>query len=110
MMDKNYVEQRDEGYWIRGTRISLDSVVYAFQRGAAPESIQRAFPLLTLEEIYGAITFYLAHKQEIDTYLEQAETAFAFQAQAINAAAQTANPDLLQRLRQARQARETTGR
>jgi uncharacterized protein (DUF433 family) len=72
-MEKSYVEQRDSGYWITGTRISLDSIVYAFKRGAAPESIQRAFPLLTLEEIYGAITFYLAHEQEIDTYLAQAE-------------------------------------
>jgi uncharacterized protein (DUF433 family) len=55
-MEKSYVEQRDGGYWMTGTRISLDSLVYAFKRGAAPESIQRAFPLLTLEEIYGAIT------------------------------------------------------
>src|SRR5436309_14022721 len=61
VMEKSYVEQRDGGYWITGTRISLDSIVYAFKRGAAPESIQRALPLLTLEEIYGAITFYLAH-------------------------------------------------
>ena len=52
-MEKSYVEQRDGGYWMTGTRISLDSIVYAFKRGAAPESIQRAFPLLTLEEIYG---------------------------------------------------------
>jgi uncharacterized protein (DUF433 family) len=68
-MEKSYVEQRDGGYWITGTRISLDSLVYAFKRGAAPESIQRAFPLLTLEEIYGAITFSLAQAQDIDTYL-----------------------------------------
>ncbi len=30
-MDKAYVEKRDGGYWIKGTRISLDSIVYAFQ-------------------------------------------------------------------------------
>jgi uncharacterized protein (DUF433 family) len=108
MMERSYVEQRDGGYWIRGTRISLDSIVYAFKRGAAPESIQRAFPLLTLEEIYGAITFYLAHAQDIDTYLAQAETGFAVQASALNAAARTANPALFQRLEHMRQARETT--
>jgi uncharacterized protein (DUF433 family) len=104
---KSYVEQRDGGYWITGTRISLDSIVYAFKRGAAPESIQRAFPLLTLEEIYGAITFYLAHAQEIDTSLAQAEVEFAVQASALNAAARKANPALFQRLEQMRQARET---
>src|SRR5262245_34389205 len=108
VMEKSYVEQRDGGYWLTGTRISLDSLVYAFKRGAAPESIQRAFPLLTLEEIYGAITFYLAHAQEIDTYLAQAEAAFAVQASALNAAARKANPALFQRLEQMRQARETS--
>jgi uncharacterized protein (DUF433 family) len=107
-MEKIYVEQRNGGYWITGTRISLDSIVYAFKRGAAPESMQRAFPLLTLEEIYGAITFYLAHEQEIDTYLAQPEATFEVQARALNAAARTANPALFQRLEQARHARETT--
>src|SRR5215831_9010098 len=107
IMEKSYVEQRDGGYWITGTRISLDSIVYAFKRGAAPESIQRAFPLLTLEEVYGAITFYLAHAQEIDTYLAQAEAELAIKASALNAAARAANPALFQRLEQMRQARET---
>ena len=107
VMEKSYVEQRDNGYWITGTRISLNSIVYAFKRGVALESIQWAFPLLTLEEIYGAMTFYLAHAQEIDTYLTQAEAEFAVQASALNAAARKANPALFQRLEQMRQARET---
>jgi uncharacterized protein (DUF433 family) len=107
-MEKIYVEQRDGGYWITGTRISLDSIVYAFKRGAAPESMQRAFPLLTLEEVYGAITFYLAHEREIDAYLAQAEAEFEAQAKALNAAARTGNPALFQRLEHTRHARETT--
>lgn len=72
-MSKDYVEQRDSGYWITDTRISLDSIVYTFRRGASPESIQRSFPLLTLEQVYGAITFYLAHQPEINTYLQRGE-------------------------------------
>jgi uncharacterized protein (DUF433 family) len=75
-MSKQYVEKRDEGYWITGKRISLDSVVYAFRRGQSPESIRRSFPLLTLEEIYGAIAFYLANQTEIDEYLLQEEAEF----------------------------------
>ena len=106
-MDKSYVEQRDGGYWMQGTRVSLDSIVYAFKRGMAPESMQRAFPLLTLEEIYGAITFYLAHEQEIEAYLKRAEAEFASQARDLNAAARAGNPELFRRLRKARQARET---
>lgn len=57
-LTKQYIEQRDEEYWIEGTRISLDSVVYAFLEGESPESIAQNFPLLSLEQIYGAITFY----------------------------------------------------
>ena len=75
-MSKNYVENRDDGFWIAGKRISLDSIVYAFRRGQSPESINRSFPLLTLEEIYGAIAFYLSNRAEIDDYLKSEESAF----------------------------------
>ena len=51
---------------LEGTRISLDSIVYASTRGG-PESIQRAFPLLTLEEIYGAITSFIWYTSRILT-------------------------------------------
>jgi uncharacterized protein (DUF433 family) len=65
-----YVEQRNGGYYVSGTRVSLDSVVHEFLRGAAPETIFRSFPLLgSLERVYGAITFYLAHKAEVDQHL-----------------------------------------
>lgn len=109
-MEQNYVEQRDGGYWIKGTRISLDSVVYAFKRGAAPESIKRSFPLLSLEEIYGAITFYLAHEQQIDSYLEQSEKEFEARGKEMNAQARSRNPELFERLEKAREERGVTRR
>ena len=52
-MSKEYVNLQDGSYRIRGTRVSLDSVVYAYRRGASPESIQRSFPALTLEQVHG---------------------------------------------------------
>ena len=70
---KNYLEYRNEGYWVCGTRVSLDSVVYAFRSGLSPESIVQSFPLLTLEQVYGAIAFYLANRTDIDAYLSQEE-------------------------------------
>ena len=36
-MAKEYVQERDGGYFIDSTRVSLDSVVYAFLRGDSPE-------------------------------------------------------------------------
>ena len=52
IMAKDYVEQHDAAYWIAGTRVSLDSVVYAFLEGLSPESIVDSFDTLTLEEVY----------------------------------------------------------
>jgi uncharacterized protein (DUF433 family) len=74
---KDYVEKSDDGYWIKGKRISLDSIVYAYQRGQSPESIQSSFPLLELEEIYGAVAFYLANQTEVDRAIREDETQFA---------------------------------
>jgi len=105
-MDQRDIEKRDGGYWIRGTRISLDSIVYTLKRGVTPEGIQRSFPLLTPQEIEGAIAFYHANEQEIDAYLEQAEVALAAQSRAWNTQARDAKPDLFRRLEQARQTRE----
>ncbi|WP_068814962.1 DUF433 domain-containing protein [Phormidesmis priestleyi] len=73
---KSYVEHRNEAYWVEGTRISLDSIVYAFRDGSSPETIVQSFPLLTLEQVYGAIAFYLANRAEIDAYLEAEEAEF----------------------------------
>jgi len=103
-----YVEQRDGGYWIKGTRISLDSIVHAFNRGAAPESIKRSFPLLSLEEIYGAITFYLSHEQEIDAYLAQSEAELDSESGERNARARIEKPELIDRLAKSRRERQTT--
>lgn len=72
-MDRQYVEQRDGGYWISGSRVSLDSVVFAFNDGLSPETIAtECFPSLTLEEVYGAITYYLSHREAVDEYLQSA--------------------------------------
>jgi uncharacterized protein (DUF433 family) len=97
-MGKEYVEQRDSGYWIKGGRVSLDSIVFAFLRGASPESIAHSFPLISLEEVYGAIAFYLAHQAEIDAYLQQQEAEF----EALRQASRQANPLLYRKLEEAR--------
>ncbi len=75
-MAQDYIAQHDGGYWIADTRVSLDSVVYAFLEGLSPESIVDSFETLTLEQVYGALTYYLGHRADIDTYLRQSEAAF----------------------------------
>lgn len=98
-MGNKYIEQRNGGYYLTGTRISLDSVVSAFQRGESPERILQAFPLLgKLSRVYGAIAFYLDHQSEIDKYLDA--TQREFEAQSVPLA--QADPDLWKRLQEAR--------
>jgi uncharacterized protein (DUF433 family) len=69
---QSYVSVDEHGVRrVAGTRISLDSVVIGFQNGESAEEIQRNFPALNLEQVYGTIAHYLAHREEIDTYLSQ---------------------------------------
>ena len=73
-MMSQYVEEREGGYYIAGTRIALDSIVGAFKAGESPETILRSFPLAgPLVRIYGAITFYLENKDKVEAYLKDQE-------------------------------------
>ncbi len=73
-MSKEYIEERSGALYVKGTRVSLASVVLEFRKGAAPETILQDFPALeSLENVYGAITFYLANQAQVEKYL-QAQT------------------------------------
>jgi len=98
-MARDYIEKRDGGYWVAGTRVSLDSVVYAFLRGAAPEGIAQSYPVLSLEEVYGAIAFYLANQAEIDAMLASSDREFEL----LRKQTREANPNLYKKLEEARQ-------
>ena len=97
-MNKAYVEWRDEGYWIANSRVSLDTIVYAFLDGQSPESIAQSLPALTLEQIYGSIAFYLAHQPEVEAYLERAKADFETKRKA----ARKSDPVFYQKLADAR--------
>jgi uncharacterized protein (DUF433 family) len=97
-MAKEYVELKEGAYKVGGTRVSLDSVVYSFRRGASPEAIQRSFPALTLEQVYGAIAFYLANQEEIDQYLLGEEEEF----EKLRQASRAAHPEWYARMERAR--------
>ena len=75
-MDNNYVNIEGDSYRINGTRVSLDSVVYDYLSGLSPESIADNFDTLSLEQVYGAITYYLAHRGEVDKHLMQNRAKF----------------------------------
>lgn len=101
-MKKEYVEKRGGGYYVAGTRVSLDSIVYSFRDGASPETIRSNFSVLTLEEVYGAITFYLHNQRKVDKYLLESEIKFEKEAAERRKEFRKANPDLYKRLQEAK--------
>jgi uncharacterized protein (DUF433 family) len=104
-MVKEYVEQRNGGYFIRDARVSLDSVVYAFLRGESPEGIAASFPALDLEQIFGALAFYMANREIVDRYLCEGRREF----EALRQQARQDNPALYARLAEARKTTHISG-
>lgn len=74
-MESQYVTIDNHGVYrpVGHPRMTLDGIVYAFREGDSPESIRSQWSFLSLEEVYGCITYYLAHKQEVDEYLQRQE-------------------------------------
>lgn len=73
MERSEYIEERNGGFYVAGTRVSLDSIVYSFKAGDSPETIRQNFSSLSLEQVYGAIAFYLAHEQKIASNIREGE-------------------------------------
>lgn len=102
-MESSYVERRDGGYWVAGTRVLLESVVHPFREGQTAEAIAEDLPALRLEQVYGAIAFYLAHRSEIDSYLNQAQAEYDAARRASRSADPAFYEKLAKKLAQARQ-------
>ncbi|OFW22336.1 MAG: hypothetical protein A3H97_11780 [Acidobacteria bacterium RIFCSPLOWO2_02_FULL_65_29] len=101
-MDRDFVERRDDGFYLVGSRVPLDCVVREFREGQSPEAIRSDFPTLSLEQVYGAITFYLGHKNQVDDDMaarERVEDAFSD--------VHPAPPDLKEKLERARRQSQT---
>ena len=65
-----FLVRLDEGVIrVAGTRVSLDSVIRAFQDGATPEEICLDFPSLDLAKVYSVLAYYLTRRETIDVYL-----------------------------------------
>jgi len=56
---------------VGGTRVSLESVVYAYREGATAEQIVEDFPSLDLADVHLVISYYLRHFEDVNAYLAQ---------------------------------------
>jgi|SRR5277367_4063961 len=97
-MTKEYVDRRPEGLYVRDTGVSLASVVFHFQQGASAETILQKFPALrALENVYGAIAFFLANEAAVQPYLKDQSKKW----QQLRAASDPLPVDLAKRIKRA---------
>ncbi len=61
------------GIRVGNTRVTLDTVIAAFNSGYTPEEIIINFDTLELADVYSVIGYYLRHKIEVDEYLKKHE-------------------------------------
>jgi len=66
-------EANDRVVRIAGTRIPLERIVRAFLAGSTPEQIAQDYDVLSLEDVYAVVNYYLHHRSEVDAYLADAE-------------------------------------
>lgn len=104
-MLKEYVRTVEGAYRVGDTRVSLDSLVYLFRGGMSAESMVESYPALTLEEVHGALAFYLRNRKEIDAHLSEGDCA----AQAQHEQSRKSNAELIAKLQRARHASRIPG-
>ena len=59
---------------VQGTRVSLETIVYAFDRGASAEEIVESYPTLDLGAVYATLAYVLQNREEVDRYVERRRT------------------------------------
>lgn len=79
---------------VSGTRVTLDSVVIAFNAGCSPEEIALEYESLPLEDVYLVLGYYLRNREDVDGYLR----ARTQQADAVQAGARPAWSEVRARL------------
>jgi uncharacterized protein (DUF433 family) len=94
--ERQYVRVDEHGAMrIGNSRVMLDSIVAGFEQGHSPETLQQQYPTLSLEEVYGAITYYLAHTDEVHAYLKRQDALW----EAWRAKSATRSSPVVERLR-----------
>jgi uncharacterized protein (DUF433 family) len=105
-VQKKYVRKVEGAYRVGDTRVSLDSIVYLFREGMSAESMVESYPALTLEQVHGALAFYLGHQKEIDAYLVEGQCTSESQQQQ----SKHTNAELIAKLQRARRASQIPSR
>jgi uncharacterized protein (DUF433 family) len=91
-----HVQERDGDYFVGSTRVTLGSAIATWQQsGERPERVTEAFPSVSLADAYGAIAFYLDHRQELDQFFAEQLREF----ERLRSESQAADPEFYADLR-----------
>jgi uncharacterized protein (DUF433 family) len=93
-----HIENLNGALRVAGSRVSLDSIVIAFRQGASPEQIVEWFPTLSMQQVQGALAYYLENRETVDCYISAGEREFERSVPPLS----QANPKLYARLEEAR--------
>lgn len=61
---------------LAGTGVSVRSIVIHYKHGLTPEQIADEYGHLSLAQVYVALTYYHANREEIETDLEEEEKLY----------------------------------
>jgi uncharacterized protein (DUF433 family) len=92
----SYVQARDGNLYVGASRVTLDSIVLPWREHASPETIQADFPTVPLADIYGAIAYYLEHRDEVAARLREGDEIYERE----RVAQQAADPEFYARMRE----------
>jgi len=65
---------QDDVIRVGNTRVTLSTLVHAFDQGHTAEEIVADYPALNLADVYGVISYYLNNRTEVVTYLQEQES------------------------------------
>lgn len=74
-MSNEFVERRESGFYVAGSRVPIDRIVSEYRSGEDPVTIQSHYPTLRLEQVEGAIAFYNAHTAEVEASMAERRAA-----------------------------------
>lgn len=58
---------------VRGTRVTLDTLIDAFKGGETAEELARQYPTVSVADAYAIVAYYLHHQVDVDQYLEEGQ-------------------------------------
>ncbi len=90
-----HVEERHGEYFVRETRVTVQSVITAWKRGDTPEAVREQFPSLSLADVYSVISYYLDHQASLDTHFAETNAQYTRD----RAADHAARPDFYAEMR-----------